>query len=236
MNKVIVPLDVPTSQEALALVDRLGDDSDFYKVGFELFTRAGPDVVRTLVDRRKRVFLDLKLHDIPNTVARAVAVASDLGVDLLTLHATGGPSMLEAAAEARAGGLRLLGVTVLTSLSPDEMGTIWDREIRSVRDDVGRLAIMSREAGIDGVVASALEASWIRGQVGQDFLIVTPGIRPAGADTGDQSRVATPADAVRAGADYLVIGRPITRAADPAAAFEAISSEIRSADTTPPSP
>lgn len=230
MNRVIVPLDVPTTDQAIALVDRLGDRSDFYKVGFELFTRAGPAVVQTLVDRGKRVFLDLKLHDIPNTVARAVSVASDLGVDLLTLHATGGPSMLSAAADARTGSLQLLGVTVLTSLTPDEMGTVWDREIRSVRDDVARLAVMSRDAGIDGVVASALEASWIRGQVGPDFLVVTPGIRPAGADAGDQNRVATPADAVRAGADYLVIGRPITRAPDPASAFDAISAEIRAAE------
>ena len=233
MNRIIVPLDVASAEEALDLVDRLGDDSDFYKVGFELFTRAGPAIVRTLVDRRKRVFLDLKLHDIPNTVARAVQAASDLGVDLLTVHAAGGPTMLTAAAEARSGSLRLLGVTVLTSLSPDEMGTVWDREIRSVRDDVGRLAVMARDAGIDGVVASALEASWIRGEVGQDVLIVTPGIRPAGADVGDQSRIATPADAVRSGADYLVIGRPITRADDPAAAFRTITNEIDGAIAAP---
>jgi orotidine-5'-phosphate decarboxylase len=226
MSRVIIPLDVASKSEALALVDRLGPRADFYKVGFELYTRSGPDVVRALVDMGKHVFLDIKLHDIPNTVGRAVEAVSDLGVDLLTVHATGGPSMLEAAARARAGDLNLLAVTVLTSLSPDEMGTVWDREIRSVREEVGRLAVMARDAGMNGVVASALEASWLRGQVGQDFLIVTPGIRPAGADPGDQSRVATPADAVSAGADYLVIGRPITQADDPAEALTLVLTEI----------
>lgn len=231
MNRIIIPLDFASMDRALDLVDDLGPDSDFYKVGFELFTRAGPSVVEELVRRGKRVFLDLKLHDIPNTVSRAVAAASDLGVDLLTLHAVGGPTMLEAAAAARSGSLKLLGVTVLTSLSPDEMGTVWDREIRSVREDVGRLALLCRDADVDGVVASALEASWIRSEVGPDSLIVTPGIRPEGADVGDQTRVSTPGDAVRAGSDFLVIGRPITRAADPAAAFAAISAEVARAES-----
>jgi orotidine-5'-phosphate decarboxylase len=232
MSRVIIPLDVPTPGEAFALVDRLGDQADFYKVGLELYTRAGSDVVRALIDRGKEVFLDLKLHDIPNTVRRAVAVASDLGVRLLTVHGSGGPTMLEAAAAGRTGELRLLAVTVLTSLSPDEMGTVWGREIRSIREEVGRLTGAAQESGMDGVVASALEASWIRSQVGPDFLVVTPGIRPAGASRDDQNRVATPAEAVRAGADYLVIGRPITRAADPAAALAAVLSEIREAETS----
>lgn len=231
MNRVIIPLDVPSTDAALALVDRLGDEADFYKVGFELYTRSGPEVVRELAARGKRVFLDIKLHDIPNTVAGAVAAASDLGVDLLTLHSSGGPRMLEAAVAARHGDLALLAVTVLTSLTPDEMSAVWDREIRSVRDDVGRLALMGRDAGVDGVVASALEAGWIRQEVGSDFLIVTPGIRPRGADRGDQNRVATPGEAVRAGADYLVIGRPITRAEDPPAALAAILQEIDDAQT-----
>lgn len=229
MNRVIVPLDVESSDEALTWVDRLGDQGEFYKVGLELYTRAGPEVVRELIDRGKRVFLDLKLHDIPNTVAGAVRAASDLGVDLLTVHASGGPTMLDAAARARSGGLRLLAVTVLTSLSPDEMSTVWGREIRSVREEVGRLAIMAQEAGMDGIVASALEASWVRGQVEDDFIIVTPGIRPSGADRGDQSRVATPTDAIRAGADYLVVGRPIMQAADPAAALAAVIEEVEQA-------
>ena len=231
MNRVIIPLDVPSAEDAFALVDRLGDDADFYKVGFELYTRGGPEVVRELVARGKRVFLDIKLHDIPNTVAGAVAAASDLGVDLLTLHASGGPRMLESAAAAGSGDIRLLAVTVLTSLTPDEMSAVWGRDIRSVRDDVGRLALMGRDAGVDGIVASALEASWIRQQVGPGFLIVTPGIRPAGSDAGDQNRVATPGDAVRNGADYLVIGRPITQADDPVAAFSSVLQEIDEAES-----
>jgi orotidine-5'-phosphate decarboxylase len=226
MSRVIVPLDVSSKQAAMSLVDRLGDQADFYKVGFELYTRSGPDVVRELVERGKQVFLDIKLHDIPNTVGRAVAVASELGVDLLTVHVSGGPSMMEAAAKARGGDLKLLGVTVLTSLSPDEMSTVWDREIRSVREEVGRLAVLASGTGMNGVVASALEASWIRRHLSGDFLIVTPGIRPAGSDAGDQDRIATPADAVAAGADYLVIGRPITQATDPAAALAAVLREI----------
>ena len=230
MSTVIIPLDVPTPEEAFSLVDRLGDQADFYKVGLELYTRAGPDVVRELVRRDKQVFLDLKLHDIPNTVRRAVAVASDLGVQLLTVHGAGGPTMLEAAVEGRTGELRLLAVTVLTSLSPHEMGTVWGREIRSIREEVGRLTGAAQEAGVDGVVASALEASWIRSQVGPDFLVVTPGIRPAGTSQDDQNRVATPAEAARAGADYLVIGRPITGAEDPATALSAVLREIREAE------
>lgn len=233
MGRLIIPLDVPTQAEALALVDRLGARADFYKVGLELYTRAGPDVVRTLVDRGKRVFLDLKLHDIPNTVGRAVAVASDLGVDLLTIHGAGGPTMLERAVEGRTGDLRLLAVTVLTSLSPDEMGTVWGREIGSVREEVGRLATLAEDAGVDGVVASALEASWLRNRVADDFLIVTPGIRPAGASRDDQNRVATPAEAVEAGADYLVVGRPITQAPDPEAALHAVLAEIEGAEASP---
>jgi orotidine-5'-phosphate decarboxylase len=229
MNRVIIPLDVPTVAEAFSLVDQLGDDADFYKVGFELFTRGGPQVVNELVSRGKRVFLDLKLHDIPNTVAGSVAAASDLGVDLLTLHASGGPRMLEAAAAARSGSLKLLAVTILTSLTSEEIASVWDREIRSMDDDVARLAMMSKEAGVDGIVASALEVNRVRQQVGADFLIVTPGIRPAGAASGDQNRVATPAEAVQNGSDYLVIGRPITQSSDPPAAFATILKEIEEA-------
>ena len=229
MNRVIISLDVPTVAEAFSLVDQLGDDADFYKVGFELFTRGGPQVVNELVSRGKRVFLDLKLHDIPNTVARSVAAASDLGVDLLTLHASGGPRMMEAAAAARSGSLKLLAVTILTSLTSEEIASVWDREIRSMDDDVARLAMMSKEAGVDGIVASALEVNRVRQQVGADFLIVTPGIRPAGAASGDQNRVATPAEAVQNGSDYLVIGRPITQSSDPPAAFATILKEIEEA-------
>lgn len=231
MSRVIIALDVASTDEAFELVERLGERATFYKVGLELYTRGGPRVIEELVGRGKRVFLDLKLHDIPNTVAGAVGAASDLGVDLLTLHTSGGPTMLQAAAEARSGDLALLGVTVLTSLRPDEMSSVWAREIRSIRDEVGRLALLARDAMMDGVVASALEASWIRGHVGNDFLIVTPGIRPAGSGRDDQSRVATPTDAVRAGSDYLVIGRPIIRDSDPAASLAAVLDEIEAAET-----
>lgn len=229
MAEVIVPLDFPSSEEALDLVDRIGEVGTFYKVGLELYTRAGPDVVTELTRRGKRVFLDLKLHDIPNTVAGGVAAAVDLGVDLLTVHASGGSAMLDAAKTASGGHLKILGVTVLTSLSASQIETVWGREIVSIRDEVGRLAGLALESGLDGVVASALEASWLRGRVPEDFLVVTPGIRPAGADRGDQNRVATPTDAVRAGSDYLVIGRPITQAADPPAALAAILEEIAAA-------
>ncbi|HAY77885.1 MAG TPA: orotidine-5'-phosphate decarboxylase [Gemmatimonadetes bacterium] len=229
MNRVIIPLDVSSVSGALALVDQLGDEADFYKIGFELYTRGGIEVVRELVSRDKRVFLDIKLHDIPNTVARAVEAASDLGVDLLTLHASGGQRMMEAAAEARSGHLKLLGVTVLTSMTMDEMASVWGRKISSVRDEALRLANLGKEAGLDGIVSSALEASWIRQKIGPSFLIVTPGIRPAGSSSDDQNRVATPREAVRNGADFLVIGRPITRADDPSAAFAAVLKEIEEA-------
>lgn len=230
MARLIVALDLPAADRALALVDRIGEEGDFYKVGLELYTRAGPDVVRELKRRGRRVFLDLKLHDIPNTVARAVEAASALEVDLLTVHASGGPVMLEAARDAAADEVRLLGVTVLTSLTPDDMSRVWGREIRSVREEVGRLAELATECGLHGVVASSLEASWLRSHVGEDFLIVTPGIRPAGADRGDQKRVGTPADAVRAGADYLVVGRAVTDADDPASAFADLLREVREAE------
>ena len=229
MNRVIIPLDVSSVSGALALVDQLGDEADFYKIGFELYTRGGLEVVRELVSRDKRVFLDIKLHDIPNTVARAVEAASDLGVDLLTLHASGGQRMMEAAAEARSGHLKLLGVTVLTSMTTDEMASVWGRKISLVRDEVFRLANLGKEAGLDGIVSSALEASWIRQKIGPSFLIVTPGIRPAGSSSDDQNRVATPREAIRNGADFLVIGRPITRADDPSAAFAAVLKEIEEA-------
>ena len=227
MGQVIVALDMASADEALAMVERLDDLGDFYKVGLELYTRAGPALVEELIAGEKRVFLDLKLHDIPNTVAGAVRASCDLGVDFLTVHGVGGPTMLEAARGAVAGPLRLLAITVLTSLTPDEMSTVWGREIGSVRDEVGRLAELARDAGMHGVVSSALEVSWIRERVGERFLVVTPGIRPAGADRGDQRRVATPADAVRAGADYLVVGRAVTKADDPAAALAAILEEVQ---------
>jgi orotidine-5'-phosphate decarboxylase len=232
MAGVIIALDHASQAEAMALVDRLGGSGTFYKVGLELYTRAGPTVVEALRARGKRVFLDLKLHDIPNTVAGAVRAASALDVELLTVHASGGVSMLEAAREAATGGVRLLGVTVLTSLTASEVEGVWGREINSIRDEVARLAVLAHDCGIDGVVASAMEAGWIRRALGPERLIVTPGIRPAGTDHGDQERVATPAGAVAAGADYLVVGRPVTQAVDPTLALAALLAEVAEAEAS----
>lgn len=229
MSDLIVALDLPSRARALEMVDLLGGDADFYKVGLELFTREGPPIVEDLHDRGKRVFLDLKLMDIPNTVAGAVASAADLGVELLTVHAQGGPRMLEAALARAGSSTRLLAVTLLTSLSPDEIQTIWDRPVGSVRREVLRLARIAVGVGIHGVVASPLEAGELRTALGSDALVVTPGIRPAGTDHHDQNRVATPEAAVEAGASHLVVGRAITQAPDPREAFERVSAAMKSA-------
>jgi orotidine-5'-phosphate decarboxylase len=226
MSEVIVALDTPSKASALELVERLGSAADFYKVGLELFTAEGPTVVRELLARDKRVFLDLKLHDIPNTVGGAVRAASALGVHMLTLHATGGAAMLETARAAVTGRLRLVAVTALTSLDAPELGRAWGRRIGSVHEEASRLAALAKAAGLHGVVASAADAARIRPEVGEDFLLVVPGIRLGGAARDDQRRVGTPAGAVKAGADYLVIGRAVTRADDPAAALAAVLEEI----------
>jgi orotidine-5'-phosphate decarboxylase len=229
MADLCVALDVASEAEALELVDRLGHPAEFYKVGLELFTIAGPPVVHALRSRGKRVFLDLKLLDIPNTVAGAVAAAGHLGVDLLTVHTTGGPAMLRAAAEAAPPTLRLLGVTLLTSFPVSEVEAAWGRTLVSLRDEVLRLADLAVDCGLAGVVASPLEASAIRRRLG-GVLIVTPGIRMAGGETHDQTRVATPAAAVAAGADILVVGRAVTAASDPRGALEAIRAELAGAE------
>ena len=226
MAQVIIPLDVPTLDEAMGVVDSHGEAVAVYKVGLELFTREGPAVLRALAERDKRIFLDLKLHDIPNTVARAVSRARDLDVDLLTLHATGGRAMMEAAADAAGDDLTLLGVTVLTSMTASDVEDSWGRAVDSVEVEVVRLARLAREAGVGGVVASVWEAAPIKEAVGSDMVVVTPGIRLAGDDTHDQARVATPAEAVAAGADYLVVGRSITQAPDPADALRRIYAEM----------
>ena len=225
MGSVIVALDFPRGDEALSLVDDLGDAGTFYKVGLQLYTAEGPSVVQALKDRGKRVFLDLKLHDIPNTVASGVRVASQLGVDFLTLHIVGGRAMLEAARDA-AGETRLLGVTVLTSLSAVDLEATWGRKNPSVVEEVGRLADLAAQYRIHGIVASPHEASSVRSRVGSEFLVVTPGIRPEGVGHDDQQRVATPSAAIAAGADYLVVGRSITRARDPEAALYSIVTEV----------
>jgi orotidine-5'-phosphate decarboxylase len=234
MADIIVALDLPSGSAALGLVDELGAAVDFYKVGSPLFTRSGPSIVRELRSRGKRVFLDLKYHDIPNTVARAVEAAANLDVELLTLHASGGTAMMRAARAAVGDdGPRLLGVTILTSFTPVDVEKVWNKEVISVRDEVARLAALAAEAGMHGIVTSPLEAEAMKRRHGAAFLIVTPGIRPAGEPTSDQARTSTPAFAARAGADYLVIGRPLLEADDRVAFVERISAEI-SADAQVP--
>jgi orotidine-5'-phosphate decarboxylase len=232
MAEIIVALDGVSGREALVLVDRIGEVGSFYKVGVEFLTRAGPAVVRDLRERGKRVFLDLKLHDLPGTVADAVTAAAELDIELLTVHASGGPGMLAAARDASSGRVKLVAVTLLTSLSPDEVDVVWGRDIHSIRDEVARRAEFARDTGMDGVLASPLETSWLRRSVGNDLLVVTPGIRPAGKDHGNQTWVATPAEAVAAGADYLVIGRPVTRAADPRATLTELAADVARATAT----
>ena len=225
-DRLIVALDVPSSEEARALALRLRGRVGMFKVGSELFTAAGPEFVQELVRGGEKVFLDLKFHDIPNTVASAVAVASRLGVTLLDVHALAGPEAIRAAADVL-GGVRLLAITVLTSHSQEGLSRLGiEGKVDAV---VERLARLAQEAGAQGVVASAQEAPMIRRACGPDFIVVTPGIRPGGSPLGDQSRPMGPAEALRAGADYLVVGRPITKAPDPVAAAEAILEEMAQA-------
>lgn len=227
MKNLIVALDLPSADEALALVERLGDPTEYYKVGAQLFTQEGPALVRELKDRDKKVFLDLKYHDIPYTVARSVEAAARLEVDMLTVHASGGSAMMAAARDAAGvDGPTLVAVTLLTSLSGTDVEEAWGKELRSIRDDVARLAALAADAGLDGVVSSALEVEALKRRHGGAFLAVTPGIRPEGQEMGDQTRVASPAEAVRAGADYLVVGRPVHAAPDPVAAFQGILDDV----------
>src|SRR5690606_16668077 len=229
MTNVIVALDLHDAAEALALVDRVGPAVQYYKVGSQLFTAAGPDVVRELRARDKKVFLDLKYHDIPHTVARAVEAAARLGVDLLTLHVSGGSAMLQAARDAAGpDGPRLIGVTILTSAAAADIEEVWGKELRSLREEVSRLAALAADAGLQGVVASALEADVLKRRHGTEFLVLTPGVRPQGAVIGDQIRTATPAAAARAGADFIIVGRPVLTAEQPVEVVQAILDEIRS--------
>jgi orotidine-5'-phosphate decarboxylase len=224
-ERLIVALDVPSAQEARALLDSLAGKVGMFKVGSQLFTAAGPDLVHEIVGRGEKVFLDLKYHDIPNTVASAVSGASRLGVSLLDVHALGGKAMMEAAVGALpALGTKLLAVTILTSHDDDSLIQVGVGG--AVVESVLRLARLARESEVDGVVASPHEVSLIREACGPDFLIVTPGIRPTGGETHDQARAATPAAALAAGADYIVVGRPITQAADPVVAAAAILREM----------
>ena len=226
-RRLIVALDVPTANAALALVDRLEGQCTWFKVGLELYVAAGPVIVEKLAARGHSIFLDLKLHDIPNTVASAVRAAASLGAQMLTVHAAGGPAMLAAAREAIAGATaptQLLAVTVLTSMDQAQVTAIG--VTRSPQDQVALLAKMGLQAGIEGFVCSPQEVATLRTLTGPTGVLVTPGIRPAGADRGDQQRIATPAQALREGASYLVVGRPITQAHDPAKAAKAVLDEI----------
>lgn len=226
----IVALDVASAAAGLALVDQLGLECGFYKVGLELFTAEGPSIVHALRDRGADVFLDLKLHDIPNTVAGAVRSAARLGARLLTLHATGGPTMLRAAADAAAGSeCALLAVTVLTSLDVGELGATWGRTVGDVEAEVLRLAALAAEAGLHGVVCSGREAAAVRDRWGPRLATLVPGVRPHGTATNDQARVVTPAAAVAAGARYVILGRAVTSSSDPTRALAEIVAELDAA-------
>jgi orotidine-5'-phosphate decarboxylase len=225
-QRLIVALDVSSSVASQNIVAAVGDSALTYKVGMQLYTAEGPGVVRDLIASGRQVFLDLKYHDIPNTVGAAVAEAAKLGVSMLTVHASGSTRMLRAAVEAGRAypGLIVLAVTVLTSMNGNDLETIGMQG--SLEESVIRLAKNALANGCQGIVTSAREASSVRAELGQDFAIVTPGVRPAGSAIGDQVRVVTPAQAIAAGATHIVVGRPITEAPDPAAQARSILAEI----------
>jgi orotidine-5'-phosphate decarboxylase len=232
-DHLAIALDLPDAKQALAMVDSLGNTCQWFKVGMELYYAAGNSFVHELRNRGFNVFLDLKLHDIPNTVAGAVHSATQAGASLLTIHASGGPAMMTAAAEAASapGAPKLLAVTVLTSMDANDLAATG--VVATPAEQVLRLAKLAKAAGIDGMVCSAEEVGTLRAELGPQTTLVVPGIRPAGAATEDQRRIATPASAILQGASMLVVGRPITRAANPAAAARAILEEIAQASATP---
>jgi orotidine-5'-phosphate decarboxylase len=234
LPEAIVALDVPTSAGAVRLVEQLGSACSFYKVGSELFAASGPAIVDYLRARGARVFLDLKLHDIPNTVERAAAVAASSGVSLLTVHAVGGLDMMRAAVVGAAAGTAagatpcaVLAVTVLTSLDASRLGDAWGRKLTSVEKEVLRLAGLAQRARAAGVVCSGAELPGLRARFGERLQLLVPGVRLARAARGDQVRVITPGAAAAGGADYVVIGRAVTLARDPAAALQAIKEELK---------
>jgi orotidine-5'-phosphate decarboxylase len=227
-DRLIVALDLPSVKDAEAMVERIGDAASFYKVGYQLAFAGGLAFVDNLIRAGKRVFLDMKLHDIGNTVQKGVESAAKTGVTFLTVHAY--PQTMKAAVEARAGsGLKILAVTVLTSYDDGDLHAAGYR--LNVSDLVEARAQQAQVLGVDGIVSSPEEAASLRKIVGHQMHLVTPGIRPAGSATGDQKRIMTPARAIAAGADYLVVGRPITEAADPKAAADAIQAEIKQASS-----
>jgi orotidine-5'-phosphate decarboxylase len=223
-DRIIVALDFPSQAKALALVSALSDSVSIYKIGLQLYTAAGPAIVQAVAATGAKIFLDLKLHDIPNTVAKTVSAASDLGATMLTVHLSGGSAMLQAALESKPPQLSLLGVTVLTSATQE---TLTETGVdAALADQVMRLADLGKKSGCDGLITSPREAGALRQRLGPDMLLVCPGVRPAWAAEDDQKRFTTPREAVEAGADYLVIGRPITAAADPRSAVERIVTEL----------
>ena len=224
-DRIIVALDVATEKEALNLVAQLRGDISFFKVGLQLYTAAGPEIVRKILVEGAKVFLDLKLHDSPNTVARAVESAAELGVQMLTIHLSGGPEMIRAAVAARKENMSILGVTLLTSATEETLHEIGVSE--RLNKHVLRLAQLGVSAGIDGIVASPFEVQTLRAEFGDKIKIVTPGVRPGWAEAGDQKRFMTPRDAIAAGADYLVIGRPITAHPKPHEAVAIILDELK---------
>ncbi len=226
-ERLIVALDVSSAAAARKIVAAVGDSAFLYKVGKQLFTAEGPAIVRDLVASGRRVFLDLKFHDIPNTVAAAVAAAAKMNISMLTVHASGGSRMLKAATDAAAASSSkpmVLGVTVLTSFRDADVQEVGFSG--RVLDNVLRLAALARSCGCGGIVTSAKEAAEVRRELGAGFAIVTPGVRPAGSKVDDQARVVTPAEAIANGASHIVVGRPITAAADPAAAAQAVVEEM----------
>ena len=226
-SPVIVALDYDNQRSALALADKLDPSQCRLKVGKELYTAVGPELVSGLVSRGFDVFLDLKFHDIPNTVAKAIGAAADLGVWMANVHASGGTRMMAAAKQAlqqRGSAMRLIAVTVLTSMDESDLRELGIQ--RSLSDHVMHLAQLAKNAGLDGVVCSAQEASALKAALGADFQLITPGIRLADSAADDQRRIVTPQDAMRLGSDYLVIGRPITQAADPLQALLPINQSL----------
>lgn len=235
-NPIVVPLDVSSEQAAIALLNRL-PQVNFWKVGLELFVSSGPSILHELKSRQKKIFLDLKFHDIPNTVSGACRAAARYGVDLITLHAAAGKETLQSAQAAAVAGAaesgqpvpRLIAITLLTSLNARHLA--FDLKIPlELPEYVLQMALLAQESGLAGAVCSPQEVAQLRQTCGDDFLLVCPGVRPTWAEAGDQRRVVTPAAALRAGANYLVIGRPITAAPDPVAAFEQICAELECAE------
>lgn len=223
----IVALDVSNSEDALSLVRHLGGACRFYKVGNQLFTATGPSIVTALRDAGCQVFLDLKFHDIPNTVQKAAAAAAHIGASLITVHASGGEAMIRAAIEGAGTSCGVLAVTILTSLDSHSLSTTWDKPGVDIQAEVLRLATLASDAHAAGVVCSGLEASALHARFGSSLKLLIPGIRLPGSPTDDQSRTVTPAQAASAGASYIILGRTVTQSPDPVAAMKVIVESIR---------